>query len=74
MIIERPARTDGYMNAVQVIEVIHALSKSQGMYARMYSALVELRETNEEAFNAWCDHMEKQNFKDSVDVVIYLES
>ena len=54
MIVERPARTDGFMNAVQVIEVIKELSNSQGFYSRLYRNIVELKENDEDGFNEWC--------------------
>ena len=74
MIIEAERRTDGFMNAVQVLEVIQTLAKSQGFYARMFRALMELKEENPNAFSAWCSSVEARNFKDSVDVVMFFES
>ena len=73
MIIEREPRTDGYMNAIQVLEVIKDLSHSQGFYSRLYSEVISLKENNEEAFNEWCDEIERLNFKEPIDVVLYLE-
>lgn len=73
MIIEAKQRTDGYMNAVQVIEVIQELSHSQGFYSRLYSNIISLKENNEEAFNEWCKEVESLNFKEPIDVVLYLE-
>ena len=74
MIVERPARTDGFMNAVQVIEVIKELSNSQGFYSRLYRNIVELKENDEDGFNEWCNEIEALNFKEPIDVVLYLES
>ena len=73
MIIERPARTDGYMNAIQVLDVIRELSHSQGFYSRLYQTILDLKESNEDAFNEWCDEIESLNFKEPIDVVLYLE-
>lgn len=73
MIIEAERRTDGYMNALQVIDVIRELSHSQGFYSRMYRNILDLKETNEEAFNDWCREVESKNFKEPVDVVLYFE-
>lgn len=74
MIIQAEPRTDGYMNAIQVIDVIRELSHSQGFYSRLYQSIIELRETNEEQFNEWCKETEAMNFKEPVDVVLYFES
>lgn len=74
MIITAKPRTDGYMNALMVIDVIRELSHSQGFYSRLYRNILELKETDEEAFNEWCKETEAMNFKDPVDVVLYFES
>ena len=73
MIITAEPRTDGFMNAVQVIEVIKDLSKSQGFYSRLYQNILELKENDEEAFNEWCKETERMNFKEPIDVVLYFE-
>ena len=73
MIIEAKQRTDGYMNAVQVLEVIEELSHSQGFYSRLYSNILYLKENDEVSFNKWCEEIESLNFKEPIDVVLYLE-
>lgn len=74
MIITAEPRTDGFMNIVQVIDVIRELAKSQGFYSRIYNAIIELRETDEDVFNAWSQVIESKNFKEPLDVVMYFES
>ena len=73
MIIEARKNPNG-MNALQVIEVIKALSKSQGFYSRLYQNIMENivpYEDNYENFQQFC---EQQNFRDVVDLVLFFES
>lgn len=72
-VITAEPKTDGY-NIVQVIEVIQSLAHSQGFYQRMLERLLYLKENEPECFETFRKEMEAQNFKDPVDVVIYLES
>lgn len=54
------------MNKDQILEAIRTLSYSQGSYGRLYEYILENNEILEE--------LEKQNFKDVLDMVLYLES
>ena len=74
MIITAERRTDGFMNAIQVLDIIRELSHSQGFYSRLYRNILDLKETNEEAFEAWSQAIESENFEDPIDVVMYFES
>lgn len=53
------------MNKKEIMEAIKSLAKSQGFYGRLYEDLKE----NTEAL----EFLEKQNFKDSLDMVMFLE-
>ena len=53
------------MNKMQILETVRGLAKSQGMYGR----LLEVLELNEEALG----YLERQGFKDPVDLVLFLE-
>ena len=73
MIIEARKNPNG-MNALQVIEVIKVLAKSQGFYSRLYQNIMENivpYEDNYENFQQFC---EQQNFRDVVDLVLFFES
>lgn len=74
MIIKAEPRTDGYMNVLQVIDVIRDLSHSQGFYSRMYQRILELKRTDPECFENFKNEVEAQNFKDPIDVVMFFES
>ena len=52
------------MNRNQIMEVITELSYSQGLYGRLKSAMTD------EAL----DYLEAQNFEDSIDLILFLES
>ena len=74
MIIEAQPRTDGCMNVLQVLDVIRDLSHSQGFYSRLYETVLELKQNDEAAFNEFAKVVEAQNFRDSVDVVLFFET
>ena len=73
MIIEARKNPNG-MNVVQVIEVIKDLAKSQGFYSRLYETILEVKQNDEAAFNECAKAVEAQNFRDSVDVVLFFET
>lgn len=54
------------MNKEQILDVIKSLAKSQGFYGRL------LEHINDEP--SYLDFLEKQNFVDVVDFVLYIES
>lgn len=53
------------MNKKEIMEAIKSLAHSQGYYGRLYEELKE----NPEAL----EFLEEQNFKDSLDMVMFLE-
>ena len=73
MIIEARKTPNG-MNAVQVIEVIKDLAKSQGFYSRMWQSIQENILTDEEEYENFQQFCEQQNFKDAVDLVLFFET
>ena len=58
------------MNRQEIIAALEELSKSQGLYGRMLSGLNESDEATREAI---LNELEAQSFKDTVDLVLYLE-
>jgi hypothetical protein len=51
-------------------ETIKSLAQSQGFYGRLLEGINELPEDKLSVFR---EEMEKQNFKDPVDIVMYFE-
>ena len=62
------------MNREQIMETIRQLARSQGSYGRFYRALCEMREEDPDRFDKAMTMLEEKNFKDAVDLVMYLES
>jgi hypothetical protein len=58
------------LNKKQIKDTFESLAKSQGMYQRLLDGINELSEEDQKKF--W-DDLESRNFKDSVDVVLYME-
>lgn len=57
------------MNRQQILEAIKSLAASQGFYGRLYNALTNGTEEADEALET----LERQNFADVVDMVLWLE-
>ena len=58
------------MNRQEILNAVKSLAMSQGFYGRLYNALTNGTEEAE----AVLQEMEDQNFKDTVDMVMWLES
>lgn len=58
------------MNRDEIREVFKQLAMSQGFYGRL---LRQIDEADEEARENFWKDLEEQNFKDAVDVVMYIE-
>ena len=54
------------MNREEIIDTILSLSKSQGFYQRIYDQIIDDEETLE--------YLERQKFKDVIDLIMFLES
>ena len=62
------------MNREQIMEAIRQLAHSQGSYGRFYRDLCEMREEDPDRFEEVMTLLEEENFKDAVDLIMYLES
>ena len=58
------------MNQQEILESIKNLASSQGFYGRLYEKLSDNSSESLEIL----EKLEDQNFKDTVDLVLYLES
>lgn len=57
------------MDREKILDAIRSLAASQGFYGRLYESLTDGSEQADEFLNT----MEKQNFGDVVDMVMWLE-
>lgn len=58
------------MKKEEILETIRFLAKSQGFYGRLLTTLT----SDEPDAVAYLSYLEEQNFKDAVDLVLFLES
>ena len=58
------------MKIEQIIDVIKELAQSQGFYGRL---LRDIENMSDGEFAYFKEVLEEQNFKDAVDLIIYLE-
>lgn len=59
------------MKRAEIMETIKSLASNQGFYGRLYRDLMEL---SEDEYNEVMTKLESQNFKDEVDLVMFIES
>ena len=65
-------KTKGY-DIEQVVDVIEMLSHSQGFYGRLLEEILYIEENNPEQYEMFKTIIEKQEFKNPVDVVLFFE-
>lgn len=56
-----------------ILETTKGLRHSQGFYSRLYASLMEDIKYNKENISDFLNNSELPKFKDSVDIVMYLE-
>ena len=56
------------------MEAIRQLAQSQGSYSRFYQDLCEMRDNEPERFDKAMEMLEEKQFRDTVDLVMYLET
>lgn len=57
----------------QVVDVIEMLSYSQGFYGRLLEEILYIEENEPAKYEAFKTIIEKQEFKDPVDIVLFFE-
>lgn len=62
------------MNREQIMETVKQLAQSQGSYSRFYRDLCEMRDNEPDRFDRAMTMLEEKNFKDAVDLIMYLET
>ena len=65
-------KTKGY-DIEQVVDVIEMLSYSQGFYGRLLEEILYIEENEPEKYETFKTIIEKQEFQDPVDVVLFFE-
>lgn len=65
-------KTKGY-SLEQVIDVIEMLSHSQGFYGRLLEEIMYIKENDSLKYEIFKTAIEKQEFENPVDVVLFFE-
>ena len=63
--------SNGTNNEKLLAETILKFMNSQGFYGRLYQ---EINSLNEIGYKILCEELEKQNFKDMLDIIFWLET
>lgn len=62
------------MNIEEIMAAVRSLAESQGYYGRLYNELWEMQTNDPEKWEEVKNTLEAQNFKDTLDMVMYFES
>ena len=62
------------MKREQIMDTIKSLAHCQGTYSRLYANMCELRDNDPDRFDECMTELENQNFKDAVDLVLFIEN
>lgn len=58
------------MSKEEILKTIRNLAQCQGLYSRLYARIMELSEDERDRF---LQELEDKNFKDSVDLILFIE-
>ena len=61
------------LNIEEVVDVVEMLSYSQGFYGRLLEEILYIEENEPDKYEVFKTIIEKQEFKDPVDVVLFFE-
>lgn len=62
------------MSIEEIMSAIRSLAQSQGYYGRLYNELWEMQTNDPEKWEEVKNTLEAQNFKDTLDMVMYFET
>lgn len=62
------------MDIEQILAAIRSLAESQGYYGRIYDTLQSVQANDPDKWAEVKNTLEAQNFKDSLDMVMYFET
>lgn len=62
------------MDIEQIMAAIRSLAESQGFYVRLYENMQAMQENFPERWQEIVETLEAQNFKDTLDMVMFFET
>ena len=61
------------MKMFEIVMAIQDLARSQGSYCRLYADLMQLKESDPDAYDRLSENWEKEGFETTLDLILYLE-
>ena len=58
------------MKREEILKLFHSLAQSQGFYGRLLRDIYRLDKSDQDRY---LSHLEEQNFKDDIDVILFIE-
>jgi len=62
------------MNREQILKTIAGLARSKGFYGRLLISLSNLKSNDPEKYEKAMSELEAKNFKDELELILYLEA
>ena len=62
------------MKIKEILATIRDLAKSQGYYGRLYRMITDMAKNDPDNYEQLVRELERQNFRDSVDLVLFFET
>ena len=62
------------MDIEQIMAAIRSLAESQGFYGRLYSNMQAMQANNPDQWAEIVETLEAQNFKDTLDMIMFFET
>ena len=56
-----------------ILKTFEGLSRSQGLYGRLLRQLYDMKENDPDAYERYMQELEDQEFKDELDLIMYIE-
>ena len=63
-----------FMTRRQILDTIKDLGRSQGLYSRIYEAIMSLKEADKEQYDSFMNHLVNKQFESPVDLVLFFEA
>lgn len=61
------------MKMKEIMDTIASLAQSQGFYGRLLRSIRECQQNDPDAYARLTNELEAQNFRDPVDLILYIE-
>ena len=62
------------MNIDEIMQTIAKIAEHQGFYSKLYNDFMETKSNDPEKWKFIVTELERQNFRDAIDIIFYFET